>query len=266
MFNTTFYNDSIKKYTALFGTLFNNIKIQKNDGTANGVSQTIAVPLNYSPKDKLLERFKADPDFTRKYAVLLPRMGFEISSFTYDSNRKLQTTLKVPVTSANGSFTTAVYNPIPYNIGYTLSVYSKNETDGSRIVEQIIPYFTPAWTPTVEIVPGYKIDIPINLLSVSLEDTYIGKFDDENRAVVWTLDFELKGYFFGPITNNVGKVIKFTQVNFHNSMDGPTVESIHIKPGLTANGEPTTSANNSIPYLNIDATDNYGYIVEIVDG
>ncbi|NDD04004.1 MAG: hypothetical protein EB078_03785, partial [Proteobacteria bacterium] len=32
MFNQVFYHDTIRKYVILFGTLFNDIYINKNDG------------------------------------------------------------------------------------------------------------------------------------------------------------------------------------------------------------------------------------------
>lgn len=265
MFNVTFFNDTLRKYTAVIGTLFNNIHLYKSntDGT---IEQLIKVPITYAPTDKMNERLRADPDFARKFAIQLPRMSYEIVDLEYDATRKLQTTIKIPgQMTANGSVS-SVYQPVPYNVTYRLSVMVKNATDGTRIIEQILPYFTPDWCPTVELIPelGLKYDIPIELSDTSLSDSYEGSME-ENRVQIWTLMFKLRGYLFGPVKTG-GGVIKFVKVNFHENLSTNTVaEAIHVKPGLTANGEPTTNSKLSIPYLEINKDDDWDYIVSIVN-
>lgn len=264
--NQPFFNDTIRKYTALFGTLFNNISIIKSE--ANGVIQTINVPLNYSPKDKLFERLKADPDLTRPFKAQLPRMGFELGGLAYDSSRKLQTMTRLRGPMANNSVQ-SVYNPVPYNLNYQLSILVKTQSDGTRIIEQILPFFTPDWTPTVELIPelDLKYDIPIILDNISVEDSYEGSFD-ENRLIIWTLDFTLKGYLFGPVSNNNGKVIKFANVNLFttsNTLVNTVAERITVQPGLTANGEPTSNIDLTVPYTQINDDDNYGYIIQVIN-
>lgn len=38
--------------------------------------------------------------------------------------------------------------------------------------------------------------------------------------------------------------------------------NIRLTPGLTANGDPTTLANNSIPYLQVESSDNWDFVIQ----
>ena len=68
--------------------------------------------------------------------------------------------------------------PVPYNLDFTLYVMAKNSDDALQIVEQILPYFQPDYTITINDMSdmGIKRDVPIILSSVSYEDNYQGNF------------------------------------------------------------------------------------------
>ena len=55
--------------------------------------------------------------------------------------------------------------PVPYNMQFELSVMTKLNDDALQIVEQILPYFQPAYNLTVELVEALqeKRDIPVVL-------------------------------------------------------------------------------------------------------
>jgi hypothetical protein len=160
-----------------------------------------------------------------------------------------------------------MYMPVPYTLGIRLSILANRSSDATRIVGQILPYFTPDWTVTARIVdelPDYITDIPITLVGTSYQDDYEGSMDT-NRVLTWALDFTMKVNFFGPVSE--AKLIKIARVNLYADRNGTydeyPSEQIKIQPGLTANGEPTTQAANSIPVFKIEETDDYGYVVEI---
>lgn len=190
-----FGHDSIRKYVVAFGTLFNNIYLERKVGGTN--VQSVKVPLSYAEKDKLLARVEGDPEADRKVAVILPRMAFSMENMTYDSSRKFSKIGRTGKT--NGK---SVFNPTPYNFNFQLYIAVKNSEDGTRILEQILPYFTPDWNVTANLIPGVdsKVDIPIILDGVSKEDSYDGSYT-ERRAIIWTLSFTMKGYIFGPVSD-----------------------------------------------------------------
>ena len=273
MFSSTpFYFSTIRKYIILFGTLFNGIYISRTDKNGN-VTLIERVPITYGPKDKMLARVVQDPNIDRPTATYpLPMMAFEMTGFDYDGSRKLQTINRIAVVDPDDkSKNKYQYMPVPYNINFQLSILVKNAEDGNKIVEQILPYFTPDWTTTVHLIPEMNVtmDIPVVLNRVNLEDVYEGDFK-ERRSMVWNLDFTMKAYLYGPVKTS--KVIKFANTEFFVVKDdivantsNPVVSYIQVQPGLTANGKPTSNSSLSIPVANIVATDDYGYVTNITE-
>jgi len=220
MFGQTFYHGTLRKYVILFGTLFNNIWVNRED--ENGaVKQSFKVPLSYGPREKFLARINglnADDPMTQPFATVLPRMGFEITGFNYAPERKLSTInkfVRTPIPTDQDKMKYQ-YNPVPYDIQFSLSIFVKNTTDGTKIIEQILPYFTPEWTTTVQLVadPDITLDVPLVLGSVAQDDVYEGSFE-ERRALIWTVDFTMKGFFFGP--NKKSEVIKLANTQLYDA-------------------------------------------------
>jgi hypothetical protein len=266
MFGYTFHHDTIRKYVILFGTLFNDIYVRREDNSGNE-EQILKIPVSYAPRDKILARLDSNPDLGREVAITLPRISFEMTSMNYDSERKLNTIRKnVKGSATSNTAVDTVYNPVPYTFNFSLFIYVKNAEDGTKILEQILPFFTPDWTATVNVLPAMNLayDIPTVLQNVSVEDTYEGDFETR-RAMIYTLDFVMKGYVFGPVTQS--GVINIANTNFFidertgtSGTANLSVESITVRPGLDANSNPTTNSSVTVAVGNIKPTDDYGII------
>jgi hypothetical protein len=179
------------------------------------------VPLAYGPKEKFLVRLDQQSSLSnREFAITLPRMGFEISSIAYDPTRKLTRIqrFKRVKTNKDGKVLDFNYTPVPYNISYNLYSFTASAEAGLQIIEQILPFFQPDFTVTINAIPDLNIkrDIPIVLNSVSYDDTYSGDFQTR-RAVIYTLNFTAKTYLFGPSTSQ--KVIKTVQTDQYSDTD-----------------------------------------------
>lgn len=283
MFGQTWNNNTIRKYVIYFGTLFNQVYLQR-DNDAREVVQTMKVPLNYGPKEKFLARLEGNTDLNRHVAIQLPRMAFEIINIAYDATRK---TAAISTTTApdpdDPNKARYQYAPVPYDLEFSLYIMVKNQEDGTRIVEQILPFFTPSFTATLNLNPqlGIKHDIPLILDSVSQEDTYEGDFETR-RAIIWTLNFTMKAYMFGPVRTR--NIIKDIDLNFRPPSSGtdlytvdPTAAlnlddtNVHVAPGLSNTGDPVNwfgksdssfRPTNSIDSSLIASTDNYGYLID----
>lgn len=273
MFGNVFYHGSIRRYVILFGTLFNEIYINRNNISNNDLISTMRVPITYGPKDKVLARTEQDPNLNRPYSVVLPAMSFEMIDIVYDPSRKLNTLGRIHGLDNNKDISRNVYNPVPYNFNFALNIMVKNAEDGSKILEQILPFFTPDWTTTIKIIdnPEIIIDVPLILNNIRSEDTWEGGFNDR-RVLTWTLNFTMKGFIFGPIKRS--KIIKKSIGRLaytRRSLDDLTgtyedryIESIvTTTPGLLANGSPTSNSELTLPYSDIDWEDNYGFVVDI---
>ena len=271
MLSSPYYHGTLRKYVTLFGTLFNDLYINRVD-SAHNVTNTIKVPLMYAPREKVLARLEADPNLQKPIATVLPRMAFEITTMTYSPARKLPTIGKNTKVFDDATQLKYSYNPVPYDISFSLYIMVKNQEDGTQILEQILPYFTPEWTTTINLIPELNIvqDIPLVLLNVTPQDTYEGNFE-ERRVITWTLDFIMKGYFYGPVRKS--KTITLANTNFfdasrYDDIDNavgvaPRVDGSTVEPGLTANGQPTSNASLSVDRDEITANSQYGFIVKL---
>ena len=253
MFGTYFYNESMRRMTIGFGQIFNNIQIKRKDSNGN-ITQSIKVPLAYAPKEKFLARLDNQPSLdNREFAITLPRMSFEISGISYDSSRKLTRVQKFKHVKAGkeGKVLNYNYTPVPYNISYNLYSFTASAEAGLQIIEQILPFFQPDFTVTVNAIPELNIkrDIPIVLNTVNYEDTYNGDFS-QRRAVIYTLGFTAKTYLFGPASTQ--KVIKETQSDIYtntNTTNKAREERIIIVPNPTS----------------ADADDDFGFTTTITN-
>ena len=214
MLGSTFYHQTIRKYVAVFGTLFNDINIERKN-SSGVVVERLKVPLAYGPKQKWLLAIQETTADRKVVATRTPRMGFAMTGISYDSARKLNTIGRnvAANTSSTTSNMTTMYNPVPYNFDFQLFILVKNAEDGTQILEQVLPYFTPEFTVTVNTIPdmNIKADVPITLNSADVADEYEGDLT-ARRTITWTLSFTLKGFIYPNVTS--GEIIKSIEVNF----------------------------------------------------
>jgi len=225
MFGTYFYHQTSRKMVVAFGSLFNNIEVRRTD-SSDAVTEVVKIALSYGPKDKMLIRISQDPNLNPKVALTVPRMGFELTAMSYDGARKLNTMGRNVKTGTTGL--KKQFNPVPYNWDFSLYVFVKNAEDGTQILEQILPFFTPDFTVTMTLISGMtiKMDIPLVLNSVSSEDTYEGDFATR-RSIIWTLSFIMKGFLYPSVTDNA-KVITSSVVDTHLMSAATATDPIYV--------------------------------------
>ncbi len=264
MLGTYSYHEIFRKTVVAFGTLFNNIEIQRTN-------EVFKVPLAYGPKQKFLARLDQTPDPTNKRVQMtLPRISFEINGITYDSSRKVSPTQKIKIAKDNDE-NKNVFMPVPYNLNFQLAIISKTQEDGLEILEQILPYFQPHYNLPVRLLPeaNETKDVPVILNSVDYEDDYENNFQTR-RAIIYSFNFVVKGYIFGPVSNK--GVIKRTVVDF-NVAEGDTLVDVSkgpnkrltLTPGVLANGSPTTNSTASVAATSITANSTYGFAFDSED-
>ena len=337
--STNFYFSTIRNLTAAFGSLFNNIIIARYNSDGS-VEKKIKVPLAYASADKTITMLQQQDVQRRENAVdikiSLPRLSFEMTSITYDSSRKTQSTTKnVYVPPANITFNagTAVnitddtisipshnlrtgqsityskgatgstvigstgivnngtyfaikldnnkirlattrslaesgtalnitsvgsgtstlsqsysrqFNPVPYNFEFTLNLFVKYVDDGLQIIEQILPYFTPFYTVTLNDIPSVdlKRDVQITLTSVNQSDEYEGAVE-EDRIINWTLTFVANSWIYPPISDS--KIIKTAITNFYqlDTTQKLSTVTVEVNP-ITADRDDVYTINTTI--------------------
>jgi hypothetical protein len=251
--NQRFYYSLTRKAVVAFGSLFSNLYITRSDESGNK-KQSILVPLSYANKHKWLASIINNPDKEdRQVQTILPKMAFEITNYEYVVSRKMNsnqvpnkyivnpsvagTDPSIGIPKPNANQLTSSMAPAPYTLTFKLYIAAKNHDDILQIVEQIIPYFNPTYSMTVNWIPelNVKSDFPITLKSVEPSDSYEGILNDR-REIIWTLTFTSNINYYGAST--AVNVIKKVDIDLHASMneDSDPNVSYHVEVNpLTAN-------------------------------
>ena len=221
------------------------------------------VPIAYGPIQKFLARIEQQSNFENVAGITLPRLSFEITSYRYDPTRKVS-----PITKFCGvdnNKMKKMFMPVPYDIGFRLSMVSKLQDDVLQVLEQILPFFQPSYTVTVNLIEeiNEKRDIPFTLTNISFRDEYENNFD-KRRYIQYDFDFVAKAYFYSELpTDESGGIIKRVQVDYTTNINAPrevryaaTPAALHDynsdqTAALTATLEPTKTLMKVTSSLNL---------------
>ena len=227
MLGNYFYHEIIRKTVIAFGTLFNDIYVRHDDNAGNIISE-MKVPVAYGPRQKFLARVTQQAELNKATQITLPRMSFEINNISYDATRKagITQTFKAADTEDGGKMK-KVFMPVPYNLGFELNILVKQQDDGLQILEQILPFFQPGFTLSIDLVKsiGEKRDIPMILNSISQQDDYEGDFSTR-RALIYTLSFTAKTFMFGHIAKTPEGLIRKVQLDYYSDTNQQTAKRV----------------------------------------
>ena len=105
------------------------------------------------------------------------------------------------------------YRPVPWNFHFTLWIYAKNIDDATKIIEQIVPFFSPVYTVKANLLNGMNsFDLPITLMDISHDFGNPEQFKDRTM-LIYSLRFTMKGFFLGPVQNTVP--IKVANISYY---------------------------------------------------
>ena len=231
MLGTYYYNETIRKAVIAFGTLFNNIRIKKFASDGKTISQ-IKVPISYGPMQRFLARIEQQSNFDDNVAITLPRLSFEMTSYTYDTTRKASPITKFTMKSPSSKTKVKkMFLPVPYDIGFRLSFATKLQDDSLQIIEQILPFFQPSYSVTINMLEGVeeKKDIPFTLRNVSFIDEYEGDYSTR-RFIQYDLDFVCKTYFYQDVPTDENGIIKKVQIDYSTNIKAPRVQRYVVTP------------------------------------
>lgn len=273
--NDPFYFGIIRRYHVLVGNVFTDVRVPRfsSDGTTR---ELVRVPIAIASRDKTIARVLAEPNTdSRPQAVTLPRMSFEMGSPRYDADRHQSSAESIRIYDSTDKTYSKLYAPVPWDFPFSVYVYVKTYEDGLKIVEQVLPFFTPDYTVRAELIDGVvTMNVPIVLDGqISVQDSTTQGAISDSRVIVWTLPLTVKGWLFGP--EHESGIIKFIDVPMRTpdfgvdisdayANNSSALEEVVVRAGLLANGSPTTNAAASVPYDQIEVDDDWDYITYVV--
>ena len=215
----TFYNETIRNTVIAFGSLFNEIYVVRKDSSGSETGR-LKVPVTYAPKEKfkrMLDEYSrlVGTENEREIGSILPRIGFNIEAMNYDQERKRNTLSRRYSANPDSGKISYEYAEVPYNIDFFVTVATRSMEDGLQIIEQIMAYFTPEFTVTVNFNSNRsKIDVPITLSAVTSEIDFEGDLSTQ-RSIIFNLAFTARTYIYGPTKSS--KIIKTVDTRWINS-------------------------------------------------
>jgi FlaG/FlaF family flagellin (archaellin) len=243
--NDHFYNRTIRKVVVAFGTMFNDIHVVRYNKAGTTSYEKFKVPLNYGAKEKYITRINSDPTLTKSIATSVPRMSFDMTGMSYDTARKLPSTVRN--FAANTSTTVKTqFVPVPYDFSFSLSIYVRNTEDGTQILEQILPFFTPDFNVTINFIPsmGKKYDMPVILNSVNTTTDYEGDMMS-TRLITWDLEFTAKAYIWPPVIT--AEVIRQANTSIFLETSARNAQKVYVN---YANGVGYFASNETVRVSN----------------
>lgn len=215
MQDSPFYHSSIRTIVAAFGTVFNELKIEK---TIKGGIKVLPVPLRWGPKQHYYNALKRiEEKDNPKLSIDLPQMSYFLRGIQYNAANSINPLHRISNPTIQPDNTKkAVYNPAPYLFQFELSIYTNGSSDMYRILEQILPYFRPSINLTVTSVDVMDIEdnITITLIdSVEADDNWQST-NETNRLIEYTLSFEVSGHIYPAIRDT--KLITSAIIDFEN--------------------------------------------------
>jgi hypothetical protein len=233
--------------------------MKSSDPDTGEVLEEQKVPLAYGPKQKFLVRLEENAA-SSKVAITLPRLYFEMTGVEYDSSRKTSPIQKYKtIVDNNGTEVKVQYVPVPYNINFELGVIAKSQDDALQIVEQILPYFQPSFSITLNMIPDMneKKDIAIVLNGIGSEDEWDDSFL-ERRYIAYTLQFTMKSYLYGPYsTSNIIRKAIIHETIGDRDVNRRTITRTYTPKALTdINTDGVIDINDDAL---VDAGDDFGF-------
>lgn len=206
MFNSHFYHRLTRKYITAFGSIFNDITLVKYDHNNTTEIKRTKVPIVWGPREKYLIRAGEDSDLERNIQQTLPLMSFDLLGINYNPEWKTNTMHKMYRANNVNTMADSVYNGVPYDLDFQLSILSRNKDDNYQILEQILPTFNPNFTFSQILIPelGFVKDVPVTLVGINNNTEY--QNDWEIIVSEHVLNFSMKVFYYGPVART--KIIR----------------------------------------------------------
>lgn len=200
-----FYHSIIRKNFVAFMSIFDNIHINRFD-TLGAVTKDIKVPISFDMKHKMV--IWITQDVRSNIGNVLPRLSVQFTSVQHDPERRLNPFNKIveSPTAGNRNFS---FQPAPYNIGMTLSLWAMKMTDALQIIEQIAQGFNPKRVVTINEFPllGVSHDVEVIMENISPEMTFNDLTEPDERILQFSFEFTMKTHLY-PELENEGLIIE----------------------------------------------------------
>ena len=252
-YNQYFFNNSIKKYITIMGSLFSGMVVDRSTSEKERYQR---VPISFQEKERFIAKLHSpeslnptdtsDPNRKARVATIVPAMSLQLDGMSYNADKKTSTAnRRLQVNSATPSM--MQMNPVPYRFNFSLSIYTRNLSDQFALIEQILPFFQPSFTCVITELLNQKIEINrnvlINLDDISFANEFVGDVK-ETRYLQTDLSFSLDGYLYPPQTEE--NVIETVFLDFYANQTKLGEDTVDTLEGVDWHGNTENLSADSV--------------------
>lgn len=218
-----YHHNTIRTYTGALLNLFNDLEVQYKNSLGEVTSRNIPVRFASKEKSKILDEYTQEQLTSGNYNVL-PRASLAWSSMMRSDQRTTNKNVKIN-TKANEDTFEFLYNSVPYEFTYELSIICRGMNEATMIIEQVASRFNPIVN--IDVYDATNLDeptrIPIQLLDIGVTpDEY-----EEISSNIVTVSFglSLKGNMYPPI-RSLERIKDFKMFLIDNATNKPVKKSV----------------------------------------
>lgn len=248
-----YHHNTIRTYTGAIINLFNDLEVQYKNSNNEITSRNVPVRFANREKAKILDEYTTEQLTSGNFNVL-PRASLSWSSIIRAEQRTTNKNVKIN-TKANENTFEFLYNSVPYELTYELTVICRGMNEATMLIEQIACKFNPIIN--IDVFDASNLNeptrIPVSLLDIGINTD---EYEDISSNIV-TLSFGLsiKGNIYPPI-KSIERIKEFKMILNDNTIENvkKSVLNYDVVDNKLVNGE------LFIPEI----MDTYPRIIEIV--
>jgi hypothetical protein len=209
------HHGTIRKYVAALLDFFNGLEIQYEDSNGNTVSRNIPIKYSSQEKARVLDSYTAE-QLSSGNTNVLPRAALAMSTLVKSEQRTKNKNVKIATIKTDDTFE-YMYNSVPYEFTFELSIMCRGMNEACMIIEQIAPKFNP--TVNIDVWDASNLDeptrVPVKLLDIGIEAEDYEELSSNLMSV--NIGLSIMGNLYPPI-KSIDRVKDFKM--YLNQQDG----------------------------------------------
>ncbi len=234
-----YHHNTIRTYTGALLNLFNDLEVQYKNSLGEITARNIPVKFATKEKSKILDEYTTEQLTSGNYNVL-PRANLAWSSIMRSEQRTQNKNVKIN-TKANETNFEFLYNSVPYEFTYELTIMCRGMNEATMIIEQIACKFNPIIN--IDVFDATNLDeptrIPVQLLDIGVEPNEYEELS--NNILNITVGLSIKGNIYPPI-KSIDRIKEFkmflneSQEDKFNNYNKKSILNYDVQDSVSTNG------------------------------
>jgi hypothetical protein len=262
---SSFYDfDTVRRYILVFSKLFTDIHLKRKT-SANVVLADFRVPVIYASKKKSYMELNANLESA---ATKLPIISIYMENIRYDGTRQKSSLYGHDfISKLDNNIKKHIDNPSPWIFDFSVTLYSKRNSDIYKMLQQILPTLCPMVVKNINIMPAINLSDETKIIyndNVNNSENEFTVAPDSNKICLYTLNFSLFGWLFPPIKEKkIVKIIELYTAGQKNTIINEYSADDVINNNLISSTEFSETQVKEIKITTTEDKEKYNYFIDL---